>query len=93
MFSPASFADVLAVPLPIHLTPVACYLIEHGYTDEAIVRVIGHLARFATSQCSPDIDSEDRDAIEALLPMDPAWLSAEWDADTWTTTDREGGAL
>jgi hypothetical protein len=65
------------VPLRQDLHPARYRLVELGYTDVAIREAMRHLGLYGTAQGSAYIDEEDRDAIEALLPMAPA---AAWEA-------------
>lgn len=47
---------------------VGCLLIAYEYTPEAIRRVITHVAIYGTAACSFDLDADDVEAVDAILP-------------------------
>jgi hypothetical protein len=48
---------------------VGCFLVSEHYTPEAIRRVISHVAIFGTAAGSPDLDADDAEAVDAILPV------------------------
>jgi hypothetical protein len=76
--------DSLEFPVAERFIPAVVWLLENGYDDHNIQAALGHFARHGTAQCAPNIDPGNRDAVEALLPLDTfAWNDLTWDLSMW----------
>jgi hypothetical protein len=51
---------------------IGCFLIGETYSREAIHRILAHVAIFKTAHGAPDIDVDDAEAVDAILPARPA---------------------
>ena len=80
-----SYARRRDFPVMESLVPAVCELISRDYSDAAIDRIVAFAACFGSVQCSPDLEPEDVDAIEALLPGNPIlWpISDLVDGSVW----------
>jgi hypothetical protein len=47
---------------------IGCFLVAEHYTAEAIRRVIRHCATYGTSAYCEDLDADDAEAVDAILP-------------------------
>lgn len=56
-------------PIPAELAPIAAYLSELGYDRDAIYLTIREIERTGTAMLSCALDGEDREAVEALIPV------------------------
>jgi hypothetical protein len=56
------------MPPKVFEVQVGCFLLQEMYSPEAIRRVLAHVAIFGRAAGSPDLDDDDAEAVEAILP-------------------------
>jgi hypothetical protein len=55
------------MPPKVFEVMIGCFLIQEGYTPEAIRRVLTHAAIYGTAAYSEDLDADDVEAVDLLL--------------------------
>jgi hypothetical protein len=61
--------DDPTMPPQVWEVQVGCWLISEGYTPEAIRRVLTHCAIYGSAGHSEDLDADDAEAVDAILPV------------------------
>jgi hypothetical protein len=56
------------MPPKVFEVQVGCFLLQESYSPEAIHRVLAHVAIFGRAAGSPDLDDDDAEAVDLLLP-------------------------
>jgi hypothetical protein len=56
------------MPPKVFEVQVGCFLLQEMYSPEAIRRVLAHVAIFGRAAGSPDLDDDDAEAVDLLLP-------------------------
>jgi hypothetical protein len=61
--------DDPTMPPKLWEVQVGCFLVAESYSSEAILRAIRHCATYGTAAHSEDLDTDDVEAVDLLLPI------------------------
>lgn len=60
--------DDPTLPVKTRDVVIGCWLTEVSYSPAAINRILAHVAIFGSAHGAPDIDADDAEAVDAIMP-------------------------